>query len=521
MNGIDYSWLKAEPDDSIKQLMDYASRMTNIFDPSNHEIRPEFIVATFSEMKKGVCKRLYDAITDDEPDFNTLFLSNLSDIYKVKLPDVIHQWQKVSRKPTLQRKTIISKQLKTILSQARNDWQKQETTSDPIPVDYFLGALFAHESGLDVLDLALMDVPINRQELFGILLLSSDILDNSYTHAITARITVFNSWEDAMESISDILSPEDKSKPPISHEITAIEKHLRKNIIGQSAAIDAVLRIVKANLAGLKEPQKPIGVLLFAGYTGVGKTEVARQLAQATHMPFLRLDMSEYQEKHTAARLYGSPPGYVGYEQGGQLTNFVLKNPSSLILFDEVDKAHPDVMNSLLQIAEEGTLTDGRGVIVNFSQTIIILTTNIGAKDALRAHIGFNTGGTNHSLLTFRAAIKDFFRPELIGRLSETIIFEQLDKESIKKITTLELGKLGARIKANRGIKVKFTPKAKAQIVADSNTSLFGARDIKSTIDKHIGVSLAGYILANHLDSSSAITVSHGHGSYIIGHTSQ
>jgi ATP-dependent Clp protease ATP-binding subunit ClpA len=302
-----------------------------------------------------------------------------------------------------------------------------------------------------------------------------------------------------------------KKVKPKKVTLERIEAHLRKSIIGQDPAIEAVVRSIKLAEAGLKDPVKPVGVFLFAGYTGVGKTEMARQLAVATKMPMKRFDMSEYKESHEYAKLIGSPPGYIGYEEGGQLTDFVSKSPKSIVVFDEVDKAHPSVLNLLLNIAEEGALTDGMGMTVRFNQTIVIMTSNVGAREATKEPIGFGVGDAKNAVAhEFDAAVKAYFKPEFLGRMTAIVVFNPLTPEGINRIISLELKKLDDRCAS----KLRVTPTVKKCIAGSSNTSLYGARNIKVTIDRDIAVPLAEYILAHKCGKNDVITISHRKAGY-------
>jgi ATP-dependent Clp protease ATP-binding subunit ClpA len=286
-----------------------------------------------------------------------------------------------------------------------------------------------------------------------------------------------------------------------------IEKHLRRTVIGQSLAIETLVQSIKLHEAKLKDPMKPIGVFLFAGHTGVGKTELARQLSVAAKIPMKRFDMSEYKEHHEYAKLIGSPPGYIGYGEGGQLTNFVKQNPACVVVFDEVDKANSDIMDLLLQITEEGTLTDGQGRVVSFAQAIVILTSNVGSREAARHPVGFSTGGgylLQSAARTFESAIKNYFRPELLGRLT-TVVFNPLAPESIAKITALELKKLAARFPG----RLRIAPSARRQLIRDSDTARYGARDIKRVIDRDLARPLADFILQHQASGETVITVTY------------
>jgi hypothetical protein len=506
MNNARRSFFRSiNPDEATKRLICHAARIARIFDPQNPSVRPEFVVAALPKIKTGICRELFSYILEGDSDFNALLLVNLAESYQVKLSEVIYQIQQPGPRLNFH-EVSIDGQLREILVSARTDWKAVCTNAagSPMPVDFFLAALLLYKGSLDIFDLALLDTAYARGDLFAILQFASDVIGRQYKSVLVGD-------DDPGETVQ---RPE-AAKPV---KIDAVENHLRKTIIGQSEAIDAVMRAIKADAAGLKEAGKPIGVLLFAGMTGVGKTEVARQLGVATGLPLERLDMSEFAERHTVARLYGSPPGYVGYEEGGQLTNFVMMNPASIVVFDEVDKADLDVLNVVLQIAEEGNLTDGLGRTVSFDRTIVILTTNVGASEASRAKIGFSDDGSRNAAATFEGAIRRFFRSEFLGRLSDCVIFRPLCLADVRKIAALEIGKLARRVKANRGIRLKVKARARDQIVGESDVALYGARDLKNTLAKKINAPLADYILSNGLGAGDSVTVSYGVNGYGFSH---
>src|SRR5690625_5052732 len=219
-----------------------------------------------------------------------------------------------------------------------------------------------------------------------------------------------------------------------------MEKVLHNHIIGQSEAVTAVSRAIRRARAGLKDPKRPIGSFIFLGPTGVGKTELARTLAElmfGDDESMIRIDMSEYMEKHSTSRLVGSPPGYVGYEEGGQLTEKVRQKPYSVVLLDEVEKAHPEVFNILLQVLEDGRLTDSKGRLVDFRNTILIMTSNVGASELQRnKYVGFNLGDVNQEYSDMKSKVmselKKTFRPEFLNRIDETIVFHALEKKHMK-----------------------------------------------------------------------------------------
>ena len=233
-------------------------------------------------------------------------------------------------------------------------------------------------------------------------------------------------------------------------KLVFMEQELHKRVIGQEAAIAALSKSIRRQRAGLKDPKRPSGSFIFAGPTGVGKTELAKALAEFLfddEDALISLDMSEYSEKHTVSRLFGAPPGFVGYDEGGQLTEKVRRKPFSVVLFDEIEKAHPDIFNSLLQILEEGRLTDGQGRVVDFKNTIIIMTTNLGTREISRGALGFTLEGdskNDYDQMKSRVneELKKNFKPEFLNRVDETIVFPQLTREELMQIVDLFIKRL-------------------------------------------------------------------------------
>ncbi|NNC38162.1 MAG: ATP-dependent Clp protease ATP-binding subunit ClpA [Acidimicrobiales bacterium] len=278
---------------------------------------------------------------------------------------------------------------------------------------------------------------------------------------------------------------------------------LRRVVFGQDEAIEQVSSAVKLSRAGLREPNKPIGSYLFSGPTGVGKTEVAKQLAEALGLELLRFDMSEYMERHTVSRLLGAPPGYVGYDQGGLLTDQVNQNPHSILLLDEIEKAHPDVFNILLQVMDNGTLTDANGREVDFRNVILIMTTNAGAADAARAEIGFGRGTKSDE---DEKAIKRLFTPEFRNRLDAVVRFAPLDEDSISKVVDKFVIQLEAQL-ADRQILFEVSSAANKWLAAKGYDRKFGARPLSRAIQEHIKKPLADEILFGKLKKGGLVKV--------------
>jgi ATP-dependent Clp protease ATP-binding subunit ClpC len=297
-------------------------------------------------------------------------------------------------------------------------------------------------------------------------------------------------------------------------KLLKMEEELTKHVIGQEDAVKKLVKAIQRTRVGLKDPQKPIGSFIFLGPTGVGKTEMAKVLA--TYLfdkedALVRIDMSEYMEKFSVSRLVGAPPGYVGYEEGGQLTEKVRRKPYSVILLDEIEKAHPDVFNLLLQVLDDGILTDGLGRRVDFRNTIIIMTSNIGARDLkdFGSGIGFSTKSKSDNLdeqarSTIQNALKKAFAPEFINRLDDIIIFNSLERADLHKIIDLMLIKLKARL-VNLGYEVNLTEKAKDFIADKGYDPQYGARPLNRAIQKYLEDLLAEEILKGPLEEGELI----------------
>jgi ATP-dependent Clp protease ATP-binding subunit ClpB len=278
-----------------------------------------------------------------------------------------------------------------------------------------------------------------------------------------------------------------------AQKLVTMESRLRQRVIGQDAALERVANSIRRNRAGLSDPNRPIGSFIFLGPTGVGKTELARALAEFMfddERSMIRLDMSEYMEKHSVSRLIGAPPGYVGYEEGGQLTEQVRRHPYSVVLFDEIEKAHPDVFNVLLQILEDGRLTDGKGRTVDFRNAVLVMTSNVGST-AL-----FELAGSDPERARKEAfeALRQAFRPEFINRIDEIVLFNPLGREQLDKIVDLELAKV-MRLLAERKVRIELTPAARERVVVDGYDPAYGARPLRRTVQRLVQDPLAMRIL--------------------------
>ncbi|HEX4788481.1 MAG TPA: AAA family ATPase, partial [Actinospica sp.] len=294
-----------------------------------------------------------------------------------------------------------------------------------------------------------------------------------------------------------------------------MEDELHKRVIGQEQAIKALSQSIRRTRAGLKDPKRPGGSFIFAGPSGVGKTELAKTLAEflfGDEDALIQLDMSEFSEKHTVSRLFGSPPGYVGYEEGGQLTEKVRRKPFSVVLFDEVEKAHPDIFNSLLQILEDGRLTDSQGRLVDFKNTVIIMTTNLGTRDISK---GFNLGfaavgdvstGYERMKAKVNDELKQHFRPEFLNRVDDTIVFPQLTEDNIIQIVDLMMAKVDERLK-DRDMGIELTQSAKQLLAKKGYDPLLGARPLRRTIQREIEDNLSEKILFGELRAGTIVVV--------------
>jgi ATP-dependent Clp protease ATP-binding subunit ClpC len=300
-----------------------------------------------------------------------------------------------------------------------------------------------------------------------------------------------------------------------SQRLLRMEDELHKRVIGQNDAIKALSQAIRRTRAGLKDPKRPGGSFIFAGPSGVGKTELSKTLAEflfGDEDSLIQLDMSEYMEKHTVSRLFGSPPGYVGYEEGGQLTEKVRRRPFSVVLFDEIEKAHPDIFNSLLQILEDGRLTDAQGRTVDFKNTVIIMTTNLGTKDISKGvSVGFaRQGETRGSYDRMKAKVgeelKQHFRPEFLNRVDDIIVFHQLEREEIFQIVDLMTAKVDERLK-DRDMGIEIRPAAKDLLAVRGYDPVLGARPLRRTIQREIEDSLSEKILFGELRPGQIVIV--------------
>ena len=311
--------------------------------------------------------------------------------------------------------------------------------------------------------------------------------------------------------------PVNKLTEAETQKLRKLEEELHKRVIGQDDAITAVSKAVRRGRVGLKDPKRPIGSFIFLGPTGVGKTETCKALAECLfgdENSMIRIDMSEYMEKHTVAKLIGSPPGYVGFEEGGQLTEKVRRKPYAVILFDEIEKAHPDVFNILLQILEDGRLTDSQGRTVDFKNTVIIMTSNVGARN-ITEHKSIGFSGSENKNKNYEqikndviAELKKEFRPEFLNRVDETIVFKQLDESEIEQIVDIMIKNSTGRL-SERNIKVNVTESMKKHIAKKGFDPLYGARPLRRAIQTLVEDKLAEEILDGNIKDGDKVTITY------------
>jgi ATP-dependent Clp protease ATP-binding subunit ClpC len=331
--------------------------------------------------------------------------------------------------------------------------------------------------------------------------------------------------EVVVEDIADIVSRQ--TGIPVSSltqeekaRLLGLEEHLHRRVVGQDEAVSVVADAVLRSRAGLSSPDRPIGSFLFLGPTGVGKTELARALAEAlfgTDDRMVRLDMSEYQERHTVSRLVGAPPGYVGHEEAGQLTEAVRRHPYSLLLLDEVEKAHPDVFNILLQVLDDGRLTDSQGRTVDFTNTVIVMTSNLGSEaiTGRGGALGFTPGaaGGEADEADERARrervlrpLREHFRPEFLNRIDEIVVFRQLSDEQLRRITDMLLDETRRRLRA-QDVEIGFTPQAVDWLARHGYQPEYGARPLRRTIQREVDNQLSRMLLGGELAPHTRLRV--------------
>jgi ATP-dependent Clp protease ATP-binding subunit ClpB len=303
--------------------------------------------------------------------------------------------------------------------------------------------------------------------------------------------------------------PVDRMLEGEKEKLLRMEQQIGKRVIGQAEAVKAVSTAVRRARAGLQDPHRPIGSFMFLGPTGVGKTELTKALAEFLfddESALLRIDMSEYMEKHAVARLIGAPPGYVGYEEGGALTEAVRRRPYQVVLFDEIEKAHPDVFNVLLQVLDDGRLTDGQGHTVDFRNTLIVMTSNLGSQFLVEQPEGEDTDAVKEQVM---AVVRASFRPEFLNRVDEIILFHRLKRNEMSKIVDIQLVRLG-KLLEDRKITIVLEPSAREWLADKGWDPAYGARPLKRVIQKSVQDPLAEQILAGQVKDGDRVVISAG-----------
>jgi ATP-dependent Clp protease ATP-binding subunit ClpC len=308
-----------------------------------------------------------------------------------------------------------------------------------------------------------------------------------------------------------------------SEKLLHMEERLHERIIGQDQAIVALSDAIRRARAGLKDPKRPIGSFIFLGPTGVGKTELAKALAGYMfddEDAMVRIDMSEYGERHTVSRMIGAPPGYVGYDEAGGLTEAVRRRPYSVVLFDEIEKAHPEVLNVLLQVMEDGRLTDGQGRTVDFRNTVVIMTSNLGTAQDTRGQFGFGSERTASNEERERLhrnverALQNFFRPEFLNRVDEIIVFEPLTEKELRQIVDIMLREVQERLD-ERQVTRTVTDAAKDALVKEGYDRVYGARPLRRTVERRVENALSKRILAGEFAEGDEVVVDYENGEYV------
>lgn len=332
-----------------------------------------------------------------------------------------------------------------------------------------------------------------------------------------------NKAEDIVDEqeIADIVSswtgiPVKRLAQEESERLRHLETTLHQRVIGQEEAVSAIAKAIRRGRVGLKDPKRPIGSFLFLGPTGVGKTELSKALSEALFgddNALIRVDMSEYMEKHTVSKLIGSPPGYVGYEEGGQLSEKIRRKPYSVLLFDEIEKAHPDVFNILLQVLDDGHITDSQGRRIDFKNTVIIMTSNVGARNIVSPKkLGFTSGEDAKKdyadmKRNVMDEVKKLFRPEFLNRIDEIIVFHQLTQENIRDIVGIMFKQLAARVQQNAGIQIELTSEAAAFLAKEGFDAVFGARPLRRALQNQVEDALAEKILAGEIREGDSVRI--------------
>jgi ATP-dependent Clp protease ATP-binding subunit ClpA len=329
-----------------------------------------------------------------------------------------------------------------------------------------------------------------------------DIIDEVGAHfMLNGKSNVIVTSKDIEDSVARMLKlPSTVVSTDDTTKLKGLADDIKSKIIGQDEAVDTVVQAIKRSYAGLNKENSPIGSFLFVGPTGVGKTALSTELAESMNIHFERIDMSEYMEKHAMSRLIGAPPGYVGYEQGGLLTEMVKKNPHMVLLMDEVEKAHPDIMNILLQVMDGAKLTDNNGIVSDFKNVVLIMTSNLGTKEA--NVMGFNKDDSKKT----ETALKGFFAPEFLNRLNSVVEFQHLPMNIVEKIVDREMVKLNKQME-NKNIVIRLNKKARSYIAEEAYSDVYGAREIARVIDQKIKEALTDEILFGSLQDGGSVKV--------------
>lgn len=330
----------------------------------------------------------------------------------------------------------------------------------------------------------------------------------------TNFLIIFNHYLDDIANVIAVWTgiPANRMLESERDRILTMGEKLRERVVGQDDAVSVITEAIQRSRAGLNDPTKPIASLVFLGPTGVGKTELCKALAEFmfdTEDAIIRIDMSEYMEKHTVSRLIGSPPGYVGYDEGGQLTNAVRRKPYSVILFDEMEKAHPDVFNIMLQLLDDGRLTDSKGNHVNFSNTVVIFTSNVGSQDILDLNGSSDEESQEIMRERVTSAMKEKFRPEFLNRLDEYVIFNSLSKQNLRGIVKLEARRLENRL-ADKKITMELKDSALDYLADVGFDPVYGARPLKRTIQRELETTIAQAILRGDVKDGDTVVVEGG-----------
>jgi ATP-dependent Clp protease ATP-binding subunit ClpB len=315
------------------------------------------------------------------------------------------------------------------------------------------------------------------------------------------------------EEVADIVSrwtgiPVTKLIEGEREKLLQLDSHLHQRVIGQDEAVQKVTDAVIRSRAGIKDPQKPIGSFIFLGPTGVGKTELAKALAQSlfdSEENIVRIDMSEYMEKHSVSRLIGAPPGYIGHDDGGQLTEAIRRKPYSVLLFDEIEKAHPEVFNVLLQILDDGRLTDSRGRTVDFKNVVVIMTSNIGAQ-TLIADIGDSGEINEETRQKILKEVKHFFKPEFYNRVDDIVLFAPLQKSELVKIMDIQISDIEKRL-AERNVRIELSESARHWMIEKGYSPVYGARPLKRLLQKELETLIARAIISNEIKDDQTIQI--------------